>query len=315
LGSSTIVGRPDDGIGLAKTDSTVAPSSGLDAVRAGMRSVSFERYRLAPAGCYISLRHTMAFCVGPALWGFSAWGAPRREEIEQLVSFVMLDLAADVPPHATLVDMRGLEIGDLSAFAPLIEHASSHHELAATKVMRMAVVRPPGLLGMTVAGFCQVVTVPYPVRIFADVLQAADWVGASPQLGASLDSLLQSERTSGPSLAQLRAWLDNHVADATLTAAAHALARSRRSLQRDLQLAGSSFRAELFEARARRAKTLLLHTGASLTEIAYEVGCASLQHFSIMFRSHTGKAPSQWREQQRSDPAVSSSMRGTSRCA
>jgi AraC-like DNA-binding protein len=211
--------------------------------------------------------------------------------------------------------MRGLEIGDLAAFAPLIQHASSHQEVAVTKVTRMAVVRPPGLLGMTVAGFCQVVPVPFPVRIFADVLQAAAWVGTSPQVGASLDSLLQSARTSDPFLAQLRAWLDHHVADATLTTAARVLARSRRSLQRDLQLAGSSFRAELLEARVRQAKTLLLQTSASLTEIAHDVGCASLQHFSIMFRSHTGKAPSQWREQQRSDPAVQSAMRGTSRCA
>lgn len=292
----------------------MAPSRGLDAVCAAMRGVSFERYRLAPAGCYISLRQTMAFCVGPALWGFAAWGAPSREEIEQLVSFVTLDLAADVEPHATLVDMRGLEIGDLAAFAPLIQHASSHHELAATKVTGMAVVRPPGLLGMTVAGFCQVVPVPYPVRIFADVLQAAAWAGTSPQLGAALDALLQSARTSDPFLAQLRAWLDHHVADATLTTAARALARSRRSLQRDLQLAGSSFRAELLEARVRQAKTLLLQTSASLTAIAHDVGCASLQHFSILFRSRTGKAPSQWREQQRSDPARSA-MRGTSRYA
>jgi AraC-like DNA-binding protein len=279
-----------------------------------MRGVSFERYRLAPAGCYISLRHTMAFCAGPALWGFAAWGAPSRAEIEQLMSFVMLDLAADVEPHATLVDMRGLEIGDLSAFAPLIEHASSHQELAATKVTGMAVLRPPGLLGMTVAGFFQVVPVLFPVRIFADVLQAAAWAGTSPQQASALDSLLQSARTSDPFLAQLRAWLDHHVADATLTTAARALARSRRSLQRDLQLAGSSFRAELLEARVRQAKTLLLHTSASLTEIAHDVGCASLQHFSILFRSHTGKAPSQWREQQRSDPARSA-MRGTSRYA
>jgi len=275
-------------------------SDGLDAVRAGMRVVALDRYRLAPLGCCVALRRTMAFCAEPTLWGFSAWSAPSCEDIEQLVSLVALDLGPDVAPHATLVDMRGLEAGDLSAFAPLIRHAGSHHEIAAVKVTRMAVIRPPGLLGMTVAGFFQVVPVPYPVQVFADFFEAADWASARPQLRAALDSLLRDMREAAPSLAQLRVWLDSHLLDATLTRAARVLARSRRSLQRDLQLAGSSFRAELLEARARRAKTLLLDTGASLTEIAHDVGCASLQHFSIMFRTHTGETPSRWRDDQRS---------------
>src|ERR1041384_6999543 len=89
---------------------------------------------------------------------------------------------------------------------------------------------------------------------------------------------------NGSSLVRLRGWLDEHVADATLASAARALARSRRSLQRDLHRAGTSFRTELLEARVRHAKRLLIHTEASLTEIAHDVGCASLQHFSLMFR-------------------------------
>jgi len=104
---------------------------------------------------------------------------------------------------------------------------------------------------------------------------------------------------NGSSLVRLRGWLDGHVTDATLASAARAVARSRRSLQRDLHLAGTTFRAELLDARVRQAKRLLLHTETSLTEIAHDVGCASLQHFSIMFRTHTGEPPSQWRAHQR----------------
>jgi AraC-like DNA-binding protein len=300
--SDAMTGGADPYVGSRSTSSTTAPSGELDADRAGMRVVSPERYRIAPTGCYVCLRRTLAFCAEPGLWGFSAWGAPRHEDIEQLVSFVALDLAPGVEPHATLVDMRGLEGGDLSAFAPLIQHVTSDHDLAATKVTRMAVVRPPGVLGMTIAGFFQVVRVPYPVQIFADLSRAAAWAGALPQLRAPLDSLLQSVRTSDPALAQLRDWLDKHVTDATLTSAARALARSRRSLQRDLHLAGSSFRTELLKARVRQAKFLLIDTAASLTQIAHDVGCASLQHFSIMFRTHAGEPPSRWREHQRNLP-------------
>jgi AraC-like DNA-binding protein len=272
----------------------------LDTVRSGMRVVGLERYRLAPVGCCVALRRTMAFCAEPSLWGFAAWSVPSCEDIAELVSLIALDLAPEVSPHATLVDMRGLEAGDLSAFDPLIRHASSYHEVAAVKVTRMAVVRPLGLIGMTVAGFFQVIPVPYPVRVFADFHEAAAWASASPRLGGALDSLLRDMREAAPSVARLRTWLESHVVDATLPRAARAIGRSRRSLQRDLQIAGSSFRTELLEARVRQAKTLLLNTGASLTEIAHDVGCASLQHFSIMFRARAGETPSRWRDHQRS---------------
>jgi AraC-like DNA-binding protein len=286
----------------------VAPSSGFipatlssgDGVRAGMRVVEVERYRFAPVGCCVALRRTLAFCAEPGLWGFSAWSAPSCDDIEQLVSFIALDLAPCVAPHATLVDMRALEAGDLSTFAPLIRHAASHHDIATTKVTRMAVVRPDGLLGMTVAGFFQVVPVPYPVQIFTDFYEAAGWADVRPHLGAALDAQLQDMRRAAPSLGELRSWLDTHITDATLGSAARALARSRRSLQRDLQLSGSSFRAELLDARVRQAKNLLVRTEASLTEIAHDVGCTSLQHFSIMFRARTGETPSRWRDRQRS---------------
>jgi len=40
---------------------------------------------------------------------------------------------------------------------------------------------------------------------------------------------------------------------------------------------------------------LLADTDHKITSIAFEVGCASLQHFSTLFRKATGVAPSEWR--------------------
>jgi AraC-like DNA-binding protein len=40
---------------------------------------------------------------------------------------------------------------------------------------------------------------------------------------------------------------------------------------------------------------LLADTDSALTEIAYDVGCASPQHFSTLFRRVSGVAPSTWR--------------------
>ncbi len=78
-------------------------------------------------------------------------------------------------------------------------------------------------------------------------------------------------------------------------AAARALGQAPRSLQRHLRDAGTSFQRELDAARVRVAQRLLETSRASLTEIALDVGCASPQHFSALFRRVTGQTPSAWR--------------------
>ena len=79
-----------------------------------------------------------------------------------------------------------------------------------------------------------------------------------------------------------------------------ALGVSERSLQRQLRQEGTSFRREVDAARIRAARTLLADTDQKITVIALEVGCATLQHFSALFRRMTGETPSEWRARQRS---------------
>ncbi len=43
-----------------------------------------------------------------------------------------------------------------------------------------------------------------------------------------------------------------------------------------------------------------------LTAVAVEVGCASLQHFSSLFRKLVGESPSTWRDLHRKSQASSS---------
>jgi AraC-like DNA-binding protein len=73
------------------------------------------------------------------------------------------------------------------------------------------------------------------------------------------------------------------------------MSRAPRSLQRDLTASRTSFQRELDAARVRLARRLLQDSDSPLTEIAYDVGCASPQHFSKLFRRVVGVAPSAWR--------------------
>lgn len=69
-------------------------------------------------------------------------------------------------------------------------------------------------------------------------------------------------------------------------------------MQRNLGVANTTFQHELDAARIRLARRLLTESDSALTEIAYDIGCASPQHFSSLFRRVVGEAPSAWRARQ-----------------
>lgn len=253
-----------------------------------------DDYRDDPEGAYLALPRAIVFCARRTLWGFALWGRPTEADLKRIVPLLALELAPGVAPHASLIDARRLESGDPRAFAILAKYLRANWDTFRTRVTRLALVRPPGVLGATVAGFYQVAGAPYPVRVFDDLAAAATWLRAT-DLAPVLDAAVASASDLSPVLLELRGWLDGHLADASLARAAKAVSRAPRSLQRHLGVAGTTFQAEVDAARIRLAKRLLLESDSALTEIAYDVGCASPQHFSTLFRRVTGQVPSAWR--------------------
>ena len=255
-------------------------------------------YRDDPIGAYVALPHALAFCARRTLWGFALWDRPTEADVKRLVPLLAIELEDRAPPHASLVDVRRLETADPRAFAVLTRYLRANFAAFKTQVTRLALVRPPGLLGATVAGFFQVEGAPYPVRVFDRLPDAAAWLRAG-ELAATLDGAIAEASAVSPVVNQLRRWLDAHLEDATLAQAARACARAPRSLQRDLENARTTFHKELDAARIRLAKRLLVESDSAVTEIAYDVGCASPQHFSTLFRRVTGSTPSTWRARAR----------------
>jgi AraC-like DNA-binding protein len=253
-----------------------------------------EDYAADPAGAYLALPRALVFCARPTLWGFAMWGRPGEPDVRRLVPMLELELAPDVGPHASLVDMRRLEAGDPRGFALLARYLRGNFLAFKTRVTRLALVRPAGVLGATVAGFFEVAGAPYPVRVFDSLPAAAAWLRAG-EVARVLDDVLAAASDTAPVLLDLRGWLDTHLETATLSRAARAVSRAPRSLQRDLLASRTCFQRELDAARVRLARRLLSDSDAPLTEIAYDVGCASPQHFSKLFRRVMGKSPSKWR--------------------
>jgi AraC-like DNA-binding protein len=253
-----------------------------------------DDYIADPDAACLAVPRGLVFCARATLWGFALWGKPSEPDVRRLVELLALELADGVVPHASLIDVRRLEVADPRAFSVLASYLRRHWETFRTRVTRVALVRPPGLLGATVAGFYQVAGAPYPVRVFDDLESATTWLRA-PELAEILDAAITCASSIPPIVVELRRWLDTHLTAASLARAAKAVSRAPRSLQRDLGAAGSSFQHELDAARVRLAKRLLVETDSPLTEIAYDVGCASPQHFSTLFRRITKVTPSTWR--------------------
>jgi AraC-like DNA-binding protein len=260
--------------------------------------VTPEQMRTAPAGRFVAGAGHAHFCAKPQLWGMVLWGSPDAVEMQALVRSLRLELDAPAERHASVVDASHLERIDPSAFEILGEYVRSEASALGRQVERLALVRPRGLEGAVVAGFFGVVTPPYPVAVFEELGEALEWLGHADALG-ELEKLYTAASETPPLVGALRALLADRLRDVDLADAAHALGVSLRTLQRRLGEAGTSFQDELAAARLRAAQRLLLQSDASLTTIAFDVGCASPQHFSQLFRKLTGESPSAWRDRHR----------------
>ena len=264
-----------------------------------MRAASLEEFAEGPVGCYVSGNHFVHFCATPQLWGVLLWGRPSEEDAIGLGRSLVLELGPPAVPHVSVIDATRLEGGEPRAFLAAERYMRRHADRLKVAVVRLALIRPTGIGGAIVAGAYEVLPKPYPVSVFTDATAAFDWLtpGArAANMPGQLEALFASVSDTPAIVRALQAHLERNLLDPTLDAASAALGVSERSLQRRLADAQTTFRHEVGEARVRVAKRLLEADGAPLTTIALEVGCASLQHFSGVFRKHTGESPSAWRQ-------------------
>jgi len=277
-----------------------------------VQRATLEQFAEAPVGRYVAGPNVAHFCATPRLWGFVCWGRPSIADARELGRSLVLELAPPAEPHVSIIDARRLDFAD-----PLVFRAGeaylNHHAAELSKwVRKLAVVRSPGVVGAVMAGAYTVVTRPYPVEVFEAAEPAFEWLacGMAPVAGAQLLEAIYGDATGMPhDIATLRAVLEAQLDGITIARAAKKLGVSQRSLQRKLADAGTTFKHELAEARIRVAKRLLAESDTSLTEIAFEVGCTSLQSFSALFRRYSGEPPSTFRERARASAVSGSTTR------
>jgi AraC-like DNA-binding protein len=258
-----------------------------------------DDFLASPGARYLAGPLSLSFIVDPGLVGVSTWGRPSAEQIMDLVRAHERMRPVLAPRTAALVDVRHLEWPDPSAFAAVVGYVAERRDWLAEYIERLALVRAElGPVGAASAGFFDVTERPFAVETFTDLRGALAWIGRADAaaLDVELEAILVEASGTPAMLRRLRARLDASPGGLALPAAARALGVTERSLQRRLKSWSTTFQAEQNRAQVRVAQRLLRERDAPLAEIASEVGCASLSHFSALFRRITGEAPSDWRK-------------------
>jgi AraC-like DNA-binding protein len=262
---------------------------------------TLANYVAAPVGKFWLGRTFIVWWASEALNGTVFWEKSDESDIRHLVRAYDAELATGVSPHASLIDARRLSAVDLAAFNALSRYLDTRREPFSRLVTRQALLRPEGMAGAVVAGFYTVLKPSYPVEVFTEPTAALNWLGIPELAGVvdELDTAYAEACATTTLLISLRLVLERKLGRARLASSARELGVSARSLQRRLRESNTSFRSEQHLAQVRVAQQMLLETNYDLKRIAADVGCASLQHFSVLFRNLTGQSPSAWRTQRR----------------
>lgn len=221
------------------------------------------------------------------------FGRPRGDAARELVA--ILDAQDFTSPRISLFDASAIEAIETESFSVVTEHQNRRRADLSKCVQRQAIVTPRGMPGAIITGYRAVFDFSYPVEFFAERAQALEFLGRADALAAVEELAASAAR---PLLVRLRNLLATSLS-IVLPEAARQLGVSERSLQRYLQTESTSFLDEVQSARIAAAKQLLSETDLKLTTIATDVGCASLQSFSTMFRRVTGETPSEFRARSR----------------
>jgi AraC-like DNA-binding protein len=262
------------------------------------RAPTIEDFVANPVGRYIVGANHIVWCHSASLCGAVNWGRPSEADVRRLVAAWNFSLhPALAGGWSVIMDNRQLERASLGALTIVLSGLKDIVPKWHGVVRRQAIVIPPPPIGILLAGIAPLVGVFYPLRLFRQLGDAIAWVD-HPDLAAAAaeaTALVDEARGISPVLRRLRAILDETIAGATLQGSAAALGRPRRTLQRELADAGTSFRRELDLARVRAASSLLENSDDKIEVIARRVGFGSASRLGTMFRRTLGETPGEHR--------------------
>ncbi len=260
----------------------------------------------APQGRCLVGEHVVAWFVDDGFSALVMWGHPTDDDLRCMMAFKQARCRPQSAPHRTLIDLHRLEHVERAHFEQLLAHnVRLNAGLPRSGSIRCAVVRPTGFVGATIEGFLTIEDAPPTTASFTSLAPAIDWLDLpdGPRLLADLDTLEKRARSTPRAVEELRRGVAAGEVFGSLSAAARRLGVSTRTLQRQLQAVGTTYRDELNALRVRRAQELLRTTDLKLLGIALTLGIKKPQQLSALFRRLTGESPAAFRRRLRTSDA------------
>jgi AraC-like DNA-binding protein len=270
---------------------------------AKLHSCSAEQFRRHADGTYVVGGNWLCFGA-TGLIGAVLWGTPGVSDGRSLIDLFGAWLRRETLPRSVLLDVSKASVPLAEAAVALQAfhvYVAEHRSALSRIVSRFALVHAEDVTGLVARGLLREARMPHPLESFSQMAAALAWLG-QPQpehFAAELAALRSSIDGASPTVQRLESVLRHGLRDITVRAAARSIGVSVRTLQRQLRESATTFGRELNRQRVEAAQRLLVDTNASVTEIAFHVGCASPAHLSVLFKKQKGQSPSRFRAQYR----------------
>jgi AraC-like DNA-binding protein len=247
--------------------------------------------------------HLLLWSVRSDLCGLALWGRMSFAQLRLLERVFDRGARGGMARRCDFVlDARRVHGLDSELYEGLTQAATRRLTDIRRRVRRQALLRSSGLIGGAVSGFYATVGEALEWRVFTELAPALAWLDEPEPdaLAARLDRLVAEAISGSTLLHRLREALATAGARTMLLGdVSRSLGISGRSLQRALRELGTSFREELYRARAELAKKLLLETDHKIAAIGERVGFSTESNFITFFRRATGESPAAWRRENR----------------
>lgn len=225
-------------------------------------------------------------------------GCPDVADVSCAIAFLE-EIVRRPGPYCIFLDLGSLDYLSSDLLVRVASALYSRREEVLQRVAGITVVLPSARFWHSPVGQpVHLDALGVPVRRFSDVATAAAAFDvATGTLKASNENSAPPDGFAAPPspVEQLRSYLLEHVAEASVNGAASALRTSRRTLQRVLQQEQTTFRQLLLWARIERAKALLSETNLRMGDISLRVGLRKSERLSQLFRQELAMTPRQWR--------------------
>lgn len=245
-----------------------------------------------PTGGYRRGRRWAYFSFAKDAFGYTLWGEPDPDDVEDLTRLWRSDAERGRAPHTVLADLSSMTSLSAGAFEALARYIVEESDVLARVVTRAALAHPRGIVGAAVGGFFAVQSAPFPTTTHLSRLEALRALGPfADERASAVDVLVERLSLSTNELEDLDAYLRANPTVASLPRVARAIGVSPRTLQRRMAEAGTTFFVRLRNARIGLACEMLRDGRRTITEVAHSLGFKTTQHFSASFHAEKGMSP------------------------